>query len=268
MNKGESYQALAEYYDVLQQDIDYPAWADFVVDLDQQFRKGQGPGDGQDGRPLMLDLGCGTGNFALQMEQRGYDVIGIDRSDSMLQKAREKASELGSSALFLLQDISRFELYGTVDLAVCLLDTLNHLIRPADVERVFRLLANYLNPGSLFIADVGTKHHFATTLGNKIFYQDTGDLTLYWVNSFRPQSQISRSALTWFQRSGSAGSTGQESWLRFDEEVAERYYDHAFLLAAARKAGLEFVGRTTELKDRPARATDERHFYIFRRRTT
>ena len=268
MTKGESYQALADHYDALQQDIDYPAWADFVSDLDHRYRQGQATGDGQDGRPLLLDLGCGTGNFALHMEQRGYDVIGIDRSETMLQKAREKASESGSSALFLLQDISRFELYGTVDLAVCLLDTLNHLIRPAEVERVFRLLANYLNPGSLFIADLGTKHHFARTLGNKIFYQDTGDLTLYWVNSYRPQSQISRAALTWFKRNRELGPAGQETWQRFDEEIAERYYDHTFLLAAARKAGLEFVCRTTELSDHSPRATDERHFYIFRRRTT
>ena len=258
---SDSYQRLADSYDQLQHDIDYAAWADFICRLDRRDNQRTAPGDGREGRPLLLDLGCGTGTFCLAMEARGYDAIGIDRSAPMLQQAREKAQAAESSALFLLQDLSRFELYGTVDLAVCLLDTLNHLIRPAAVERVFRLLANYLNPGCLFIADVGTHRHFARTLGNRMFYQDGDDLTLYWHNRFRESTRISRSSLTWFKRSADG------SYARFDEEVTERYYDHTFLLRCARNAGLEFVGRTGELTEQPPNAASERNFYLFRRRT-
>jgi SAM-dependent methyltransferase len=258
---GDSYQRLADSYDDLQHEIDYAAWADFICRLDRRDNQRAARGDGRDGRPILLDLGCGTGTFCLAMEQRGFDVIGIDRSAPMLQQAREKAQAADSSALFLQQDISRFELYGTVDLAVCLLDTLNHLTRPPAVERVFQLLANYLNPGSLFIADVGTRHHFARTLGNRMFYQDHDDLTLIWHNQYRESTGISRSSLTWFKR------TPDGDYTRFDEEVSERYYDHAFLLKAARLAGLEFVGRTGELSEQQPKASSERHFYIFRRRT-
>ncbi len=260
-----AYEQLAHSYDQLQHDIDYAAWAKYIHQLDQCYHLRLQSGDGQLGRPLLLDLGCGTGSFCLAMETHGYDVIGIDQSDAMLNQAREKTQNSQSQALFLQQDISRFELYGTVDLAVCLLDTLNHLTRHTDLERLFKLMANYLNPGSLFIADLGTKRHFAQTLGNQVFYQDTEDLTLYWVNSYRPQSQISRSSLTWFRRLP-ADAAHSESWERFDEEIVERYYDHTFLLAAAQKAGLEFVRRTAELEDVTPSRTAERHFYIFRRR--
>ena len=257
-----SYHQLAGLYDQLQGSLDYPAWADFIHTLDRRYGHRQpGPGDGREGRPLLLDLGCGTGSFAFQMEQKGYDVIGIDRAAPMLQQARDKAQASGSHALFLQQDISRFELFGTVDLAVCLLDTLNHLTRPADVERLFRLLANYLNPGCLFIADVGSKRHFAKTLGNRVFYEDTDQVTLFWVNRFRPASEISRSALTWFVCDPSG------RYERFDEEITERYYSHPFLKRAARQAGLEFVARTGELTEESPRAGCERLFYVFRRRS-
>jgi SAM-dependent methyltransferase len=254
------YGPLADFYDRLQQDVDYASLADLVVTLNQRYSQKTGPGDGEDGRPLLLDLGCGTGTLALTLETRGFDVIGLDQSAGMLQQAREKAQAAGSRALFLQQDISRFELYGTVDLAVCLLDTLNHLTRPDRLRRVFRLLANYLNPGALFIADVGTKRHFARTLGNRTFIQDYPDLTLIWQNQYRQQSQLSRSSLTFFQR------TAGGLYERFDEEVVERYYDHTFLCQAAREAGLQYVTRTGEQAAGPPPAGSERHFYIFRRR--
>ncbi len=257
---SDGYELLASHYDTLQQSVDYPAWAQFILLLDQRYSQRAGAGDGCEGRPLLLDLGCGTGTFALEMEQHGYDVIGIDDSAAMLQAAREKAQDSGSAALFLQQDISRFELYGTVDLATCLLDTLNHLVRPEAVRRVFRLLANYLNPGALFIADVGTLRHFAQTRGNRTIIQDHENLTLVWQNHYRPQSQISRASLTWFAR------TVDDFYERFDEEVVERYYDHTFLLKAAQSAGLEFIARTGELTLNPVRSSSERQFYIFRRR--
>jgi len=109
---SDGYELLASHYDELQHTVDYPGWADFVFLLDQRYHQRTRSGDGREGRPILLDLGCGTGAFALQMEQHGYDVIGIDDSAAMLQAAREKAQDSGSSALFLQQDISRFELYG------------------------------------------------------------------------------------------------------------------------------------------------------------
>ena len=118
-----AYRYLANVYDELQQDIDPAAWADFIQQLEGLYSKRQGSGDGQDGRPLLLDLGCGTGSFCMEMARRGYDPIGVDISDNMLDEARRKAqsSENDSCApacLFLRQDISRFELFGTVDLIV------------------------------------------------------------------------------------------------------------------------------------------------------
>jgi len=48
-----------------------------------------GPGD------LALDLSCGTGNYALELAQRGLRVVGVDRSEPMLRLAQAKATRQG-----------------------------------------------------------------------------------------------------------------------------------------------------------------------------
>lgn len=267
---SDRYQALASWYDRLQNDIDPQVWADYLVALDRRYRQEKAllqPGDGRDGRPILLDLGCGTGSICLAMETRGYDPIGVDGSAAMLQQAREKAADVNSHCLFLQQDLNRFELYGTVDLAVCLLDTLNHLIRPAQVRQFFNLCANYLNPGCLLIFDVATLRHFRQTLGDHLFFQDLPAdpaknqpaLTLFWQNHYRQQTQISRSNLTLFIE------TEPDVFRRQDEQVVERCYDHAFLQACGRDAGLDYVARLGELSMAKPGAASERNFYVFRK---
>jgi SAM-dependent methyltransferase len=250
------YQNIAAIYDLLQRDVDYGDWADYIQWLDAGFSRRQRPGDGRDGRPILLDLGCGTGCFCQEMAKRGYDPIGIDTSAAMLDQARQK--DTGSS-LFLQQDISRFELFGTVDLAVCLLDTLNHLIRPAEAARLFRLCANYLNPGALLIFDTASKTHLRRTLGRQCFFHDAADFTLLWQNSYRESSGISRSEILLFSREN------DDCYRRSETTIVERYYSPAQISAWLREAGLELVARSGRLDMPPPASAAVRRFYIARR---
>ena len=257
-----AYRYLASIYDELQQGIDPVAWADHILMLEKLYSQRQGSGDGCDGRPILLDLGCGTGSICLEMSRRGYDPIGIDISDTMLDAARRKAActdSSGTGCLFLQQDISRFELYGTVDLIVCLLDTVNHLIRPAQVRRLFGLCANYLNPGSLLIFDLATYKHLSRTLGSQIFFQDSPDYTLFWQNSFRPSSGISRSEMTLFSRRDDG------AFNREDETIVEKYYSNADVRSWLAEKGLELIAIHGGLSLKSPAAGDERHFYVARK---
>lgn len=254
-----AYDTLAAVYDQLQQSIDTAVWADHVENLARQFG-GRTRGDGEEGRLIVLDLGCGTGSFCLEMEQRGYDPIGIDHSTVMLDKARDKARKAGlDRTLFLNQDISRFELFGTVDLIVCLLDTLNHLTRPADVGRLFRLCANYLNPEGLLIFDIASEDHLRRRLGNQVFFVDSPHQTLLWNNRFNPRSRISRSEILLFSREADGRYTRSEAVIR------ERVYDEAFLKKAAEDHQLPVQAVLGGLTLNTARRTDSRHFYVCRR---
>ncbi len=259
-----AYGGLAEIYDLLQIDVDPVQWADYIESLDRRYSSRKTPGDGNGGRPILLDLGCGTGSFCLEMARRGYDPIGIDQSESMLDQARRKCDDLpaedaGSHCLFLNQDISQFELYGTVDLACCLLDTVNHLIQPEQVRCLFRLCANYLNHGSLLIFDLATARHLAETLGNNLFFEDQADYSLFWQNQYNQQNKISTSEITLFQKAADG------RYLRFDEMIEERCYESQDIRQWLEIAGLELVCCLGDLSNQPASEADERHFYVARR---
>ncbi|MBQ7916190.1 MAG: class I SAM-dependent methyltransferase, partial [Firmicutes bacterium] len=132
------YQQFAEVYDEFMQDVPYSQWADYIEALWRHH--GLQP-------HLVLDLACGTGSLTVELAKRGYDMIGADQSEDMLYQAREKAEEEEQEILFLEQDMREFELYGTVDSIVCTCDSLNYLLEDEDVQQVFKLADNYLDPG-------------------------------------------------------------------------------------------------------------------------
>ena len=118
MNNAAGYSAIAHVYDIFNGDVDYESWADFAEECFDRFLPA---------RPeLVLDLACGTGILTAILAERGYDMTGIDLSPEMLSTARENCPE---SVLLLLQDITAFELYGTVGAVLCSLDSLNHLTK-------------------------------------------------------------------------------------------------------------------------------------------
>ena len=89
---GRDYAAA---YDDLYQDKDYVAECDLIERVFETY--GQGP------TRRVLDLGCGTGGHAVILAKRGYDVVGVDRSPEMLERARA----LGSSARFATSGMGR-----------------------------------------------------------------------------------------------------------------------------------------------------------------
>lgn len=252
---NSSYDDLAEIYDHFQKDIDPVRWANYLDAIVRRF--GPEKGDGRDGRLLLCDLGCGTGGVSLEMHKLGYDVIGIDTSRLMLEKARDKAASSGADILFLCQDITKMELFGTVDVFVCLLDTVNHLVRKSDFLRMLTSFSNYLNKGGLFIFDIATPHHLEETLGNHFFYTVEEDYTLLWENRFSEKTQISKSDLTLFKKT----AAGQDEYHRYDGQIRERVYTETDIRECMEQAGLKFLAKYKELTFQKADGKGTREFY-------
>ena len=161
-NDFYNYGAISDIYDKINSEIDYSKWADFFEKCFDKFLNC---------RPeLVLDLACGTGSMTLELAKRGYDMIGIDSSSDMLNVAldRKYDMELPRDVLFLLQDMTSFELYGTVGAITCCLDSVNYLVDDGDLERCFRLVHNYLDPDGLFLFDVNSPYKFENIYGEKI----------------------------------------------------------------------------------------------------
>ena len=139
---NESYTSFAQVYDMFMDNVDYPAWSKYLIQLLKEYQVEDG---------LVLDLGCGTGNMTELLAEEGYDMIGVDNSEDMLEIASEKRAESGLNILYLLQDMREFELYGTVKAVVSICDSINYILEEDDLREVFSLVNNYLDPKGMFI---------------------------------------------------------------------------------------------------------------------
>ena len=110
------YGNFASVYDRLMSDVDYKARTDRLLQLFNKYDRTPS---------LILDLACGTGGFSNELAEKGLEGIGVDMSEEMLSAARENSARRGTDVLYLCQKAEELDLYGTVDGAVCCLDSRN-----------------------------------------------------------------------------------------------------------------------------------------------
>ncbi|MFR2127326.1 MAG: class I SAM-dependent DNA methyltransferase, partial [Dorea sp.] len=130
----EAYTSFAEVYDTFMDNVPYEEWADYLEDRLKEY----GIRDG-----LVLELGCGTGSMTELLAEKGYDMIGVDNSEDMLEIAMEKRIESGHDILYLLQNMQEFELYGTVRAIVSVCDCVYYVTDKNEWQEVFCLVNNY-----------------------------------------------------------------------------------------------------------------------------
>jgi SAM-dependent methyltransferase len=140
--------AYADAYDALYADKDYGEESQLIERLLKTY--GSGP------TRTLLDLGCGTGNHALPLAQRGYEVVGVDRSAAMLERARQKAASerINGKAKFYQDDICSFQVERSFDVALMMFAVLGYQLENQQVLAALQTARKHLRPGGLFIFDV------------------------------------------------------------------------------------------------------------------
>jgi SAM-dependent methyltransferase len=101
----------------------------------------------------VLDLGCGTGNHSVHLDALGYDVVGVERSPTMLEIAREKTAAQPNVELHQA-DIRSFDLGRRVDAVVLLFAVLGYITEDEDVMATLTTARRHLRPGGLLVFDV------------------------------------------------------------------------------------------------------------------
>ena len=202
------YGDFAAFYDALTDDVDYSGWADYLLAVFSRH-------GGQSAQ--LLDLACGSGSLSLELAARGVDVIGVDGSADMLAVAREKTADEGRDILFLCQDMRQLDLYGTVDGAVCLLDSLSHILSTGDLAEIFRRLGLFIAPGGLLVFDVNTPHKHRVTLGDNAFVYEKEEFMCVWRNRYLPARCEVAMQLDFFLEEDGC-------YRRYTDEVRERAY--------------------------------------------
>ena len=246
----DAYTSFAQVYDELMDNIPYDEWISYITSLLHEYNITEG---------LVAELGCGTGTITEGLAAAGYDMIGIDVSPDMLEIANEKKIANGfSSIMYLQQDMSSFELYGTVNAIVCVCDSINYLSNTDQITTVFSLANNYLEAGGIFICDFKTKHYFRDVVADSVIAEDRDDVSFIWDNYYDEEQNVNELALSLFLK--------EENNLY--RKTQEFHYQLGLpcedMIRCVEQAGMELLAMYDAFTHTPATDDSERVYVIAR----
>lgn len=242
-----SYNNFALVYDTLTANVGYSSRAACYDRLIRSFGGKKG---------ILLDLACGTGSMSFEFAKLGYDVIGIDGSEEMLSVAMDKKIDSGvDSVIFLCQKMQELDLFGTTDVTVCALDSLNHLTNPEDLQETFRRVSLFTNPGGLFLFDVNTPYKHREVLADNTFFYDEPGVTCIWQNTLVEQDTVQIDLDLFIETEGGL-------YRRATEQFCERAYPEDLLRYMLEQARLEVLAVCGEDGKSSPCETSERVIYV------
>lgn len=223
----DSYTSFASVYDTFMDNIPYEEWAEYLIGLLKEYHVADG---------LVLELGCGTGSMTELLADAGYDMIGVDNAEDMLEIAMEKREQSGHDILYLLQDMREFELYGTVKAIVSVCDSINYITEEEDLLEVFKLVNNYLDPKGVFVFDFNTVYKYREVLGERTIAEDREDCSFIWDNYYYEDEQINEYELSLFIK-----EKDSDLYRKYQETHFQKAYELETIKRLVVEAGLEFV---------------------------
>jgi SAM-dependent methyltransferase len=150
-----AYSRLAGVYDEIVIDPCHDRWASF---LDELWSADPG------GVLSVLDLCCGTGLLAAELMARGYRVVGVDASDAMLARARQR---LGADVVLARMALPDLNVEGVFDAAVCTFDGFNYLTQE-ELRLTMAEVALHLRPAGWLVFDLHTDGMMDFTISNPV----------------------------------------------------------------------------------------------------
>lgn len=271
----KEYTGFAYSYDMFMDNVPYDEWAEYLHDL--LIENGVKEG-------IVCELGCGTGKMTRKLRDFGYDMIGIDLSQEMLQiaieqestpagkkksanattqkerKSKKNSGNESGEILYLNQDMREFELYGSVAAVVSVCDSMNYITEKEDLLQVFKLVNNYLDPGGTFIFDMNTPYYYRKKLGEQTICDNRDEGSLIWENYYDPKTKINEFDITIYIRRNSDKKI-VNSYERFEETHYQRAYNISEVKGLLKKAGLTDIKAYEVLtKDEPGKCTERVYF--------
>lgn len=288
----EAYTDFASVYDIFMDDTPYRDWAETIAELietyglsrpvrkpKQEEEKEEKPkkekseeGTGRNRnkiseedrrsqeKNLVLDLGCGTGTLTELLAQKGYDMIGIDNSEEMLNLAMHKKRESGSDILYLCQDMRDIDLYSTVGTVISVCDCVNYLLEEEEIEDTFRLVNNYLYPGGLFIFDFNTVYKYKTVIGDTTIAENREECSFIWENYYHEEEHINEYEVTVFVKE----EKKRELFRRFTETHYQRGYTFEEMKGFVERAGMKMITAFDADTGKEPKETSERIYLLAR----
>lgn len=244
------YRSFSYFYDMLTENISYKQRAEY---FDMLIKKHGGK------KNLLLDLACGTGSLSEEMSRLGYDVIGVDGSEEMLNSAIEKKLESGLNIQYLCQDMTKLDMFGTIDVTICALDSLNHLPDLAAIEKTVQRVSLFCEPSGLFIFDVNTPYKHKHVLGNNTFVYDMDEVYCVWQNTYSEQNNLVEMSLDFFERQENG------SYKRYEDSFSEIAFDESVIDDILIRSGFEIAAKYDYDTVLPPKTDSEKIVYAARK---
>ena len=196
-------------------------------------------------KPLLVEsLACGTGNSTLPWtKQKGWTVIGVDRSSAMLREARKKSKRVR----WICQDLKNLHLAEKADVATCHFDAINHILNARDLQAAFKRIACILNEGGLFQFDLNTDFWFRWLHTHEKLFR-IGRNYMMASNEYDAEKRIVTFRQLWFIRQG-------RTYRKREVCVREVAYSRSEIREMLRNAGLTpvKVSVNRKLEGKPVR---------------
>lgn len=246
----EAYTAFAKIYDKFMENVPYEKWGDFLAYIIDKYGISKAERYSSDAleseRNLILDMGCGTGILTEIMYNKGYDMIGVDISQEMLDVALRRKLSLSGKAddnsegiLYVCQDMCELDLFSTVGTIYSTCDSVNYLIEDEEIESCFACVSNYLYPGGLFIFDANTVHKYRDSIGDVTIADNAEEGSFIWDNFYDEEENINEYDLTLFIKAEDSDCGGRELYEKFTETHYQRGYEVEELITFIIEAGLQ-----------------------------
>lgn len=239
-----SYSFFARFYDSLTSNVNYKLIASAIDGYINEHKPASN---------ILVDVACGTGSLAVELSRLGYDVIGTDASCEMLSEAVKKAYDGEKPILFLNQSMDELDLYGTVGVAVCTLDSVNHITDINQLNAAFSKISLFLEQDGLFIFDVNTEYKHSVILADNTYVYDCEDVYCVWQNSTKNGKTTIN--LDFFEADGDA-------YYRSCESFCEIAYSEAEIEDLLSKNGLKVISKYDDYTKNQVKDDTQRIVYV------
>jgi SAM-dependent methyltransferase len=176
----------------------------------------------------LLDLCCGTGQMAGTLNDRGFQVTGIDGSDEMLTYARKNAPGVN----FFAGDARSFTCDTDFDAAVCVFDSLNHIMSLDELGEVFRSVSGVLKDDGVFLFDLNMEAGYIANW-HGIYGIVEDDHVCVIKNSYNQDDKTAVFDATLFRL--------EREWIRTDFILTQKCYLEAEVSSSLEKAGFKKI---------------------------
>ncbi|TQR10594.1 class I SAM-dependent DNA methyltransferase [Psychrobacillus soli] len=237
------YDRFAFIYDSLMSDIPYDKYAKWV----------QASAPASSGKRL-VDIGCGTGVLSVQFAKAGYDVIGVDLSESMLTIAQSRSLEQGTDISFVCQSMSEIDGMDEVDVAVIAIDSINYLDTLEEVKQTFERIYEALSSNGQLFFDVHSLYKMDVIFPNGPFTFEDEQVAYIWHTEIGDEEHSIYHDMTFFVRDDSG------YYERFEESHYQRTFSLESYTQLLKQIGYASVTVSTSVFEEQDEEEIERYF--------